>query len=120
MSKLIKDESGFIDSSNARFFNDVYNHVAHLIDSLDTYKDLTSSLMDIHINTMNTRMNEVMKVLTVISTIFMPLTFIVGIYGMNFDRMPELHAAWGYPIVMFAMALIVFGMIRYFKYKEWF
>lgn len=120
ISKLAKDESGFIDNSNSRYFDDVYDHVVHLIDSLDTYKDLTSSLMDIHINTMNTRMNEVMKVLTVISTIFMPLTFIVGIYGMNFDFMPELHSLWGYPVVMLIMAGIVFSMIRYFKYKKWF
>src|SRR5262249_34279854 len=96
MSKLIKDESGFIESSNSRFFSDIYNHVAHLIDSLDTYKDLTSGLMDIYINTLNTRMNEVMKVLTIISTIFIPLTFIAGVYGMNFDNMPELSWQWGY------------------------
>ncbi|NOT73892.1 MAG: magnesium/cobalt transporter CorA [Cyclobacteriaceae bacterium] len=120
LSKLTKDESGFIDQANYRYFADVYDHVVHLIDSLDTYKDLTSSLMDIHINTQNTRMNEVMKVLTVISTIFMPLTFIAGVYGMNFDNLPELHTRYGYPAVMIFMALIVFGMIRYFKYKKWF
>jgi magnesium transporter len=120
LSKLIKDESGFIDSSNARFFSDIYNHVAHLIDSLDTYKDLTSGLMDIYINTLNTRMNEVMKVLTVISTIFIPLTFIVGVYGMNFEFMPELHWENGYPGVWGAMLLVVVIMVCYFKYKKWF
>ena len=120
VSKLAKDESGFIEQANIRYYGDVYDHVVHLIDSLDTYKDLTSSLMDIHINTVNTRMNEVMKVLAVISTIFMPLTFIVGIYGMNFDRMPELHSKWGYPLVMSSMAALFFGMIRFFKYKKWF
>lgn len=120
MSKLIKDESGFIESTNSRFFNDVYNHVAHLIDSLDTYKDLTSGLMDIYINTQNTRMNEVMKVLTVISTIFIPLTFIVGVYGMNFDFMPELHWAVGYGLVWFVMIAVTVGMIFFFRYKKWF
>jgi magnesium transporter len=120
VSKLAKDESGFIEQVNYRYFGDVYDHVVHLIDSLDTYKDLTSTLMDIHINTVNTRMNEVMKVLAVISTIFMPLTFIAGVYGMNFDFMPELRSPWGYPAVMIFMALLVFGMIRYFKYKKWF
>jgi len=120
MSKLIKDESGFIESSSVRFFSDVYDHVAHLIDSLDTYKDLTSGLMDIYINTLNTRMNEVMKVLTVISTIFIPLTFIVGVYGMNFDFMPELHWKWSYPLVWIFMLLVTVGMIFYFKYKKWF
>ncbi len=120
LSKLIKDESGFIDSGNIRFFSDVYDHVVHLIDSLDTYKDLTSSLMDIHINTLNTRMNEIIKVLTIASTIFMPLTFIVGVYGMNFEYMPELHSRWGYPAVWVVMILMVVGMIGYFRHKKWF
>ena len=120
MSKLIKDESGFIDSANTRFFSDIYNHVAHLIDSLDTYKDLTSGLMDIYMNTLNTRMNEVMRVLTVISTIFIPLTFIVGVYGMNFEFMPELHWKLSYPIVLSVMALITVGMFFFFRHKKWF
>jgi magnesium transporter len=119
MSKLIKDESGFILPENERFFADTYDHVVHLIDSLDTYKDLASSLMDIHMNTMNNRMNEVMKVLTIISTIFMPLTFIVGVYGMNFD-FPEKQWKGSYPTVWVVMILIVIGMIRYFKHKKWF
>lgn len=120
ISKLAKEESGFIDQSNIRYFSDVYDHVVHLIDSMDTYKDLTSSLMDIHINTMNTKMNEVMKVLAVISTIFMPLTFIVGIYGMNFDHMPELRWKFGYLEVWILMIAIAGGMVLYFKHKKWF
>jgi magnesium transporter len=121
MNKLVKDDSGFVNSSNARFFSDVYSHVAHLIDSLDTYKDLTSGLMDIYINTLNTRMNEVMKVLTIISTIFIPLTFIVGVYGMNFDFMPELHWKYGYLVVWGMMFLLVVVMFWFFKYKKkWF
>jgi magnesium transporter len=120
LSKLLKDESEFVESGTVRYFNDVYDHVVHLIDSLETYKDLNSGLMDIHINAMNTRMNEVMKVLTVISTIFMPLTFIVGVYGMNFDFMPELHWKWGYAFVWGIMIVISVLMINYFKYKKWF
>lgn len=120
LSKLIKEEYGLIDPANTRYFSDVYDHVVHLIDSMDTYKDLTSSLMDIHINYMNTRMNEVMKVLAVISTIFMPLTFIVGVYGMNFDFMPELRWRFGYLEVWLLMAAIAGGMILYFKHKKWF
>ena len=120
LNKLIKDESGFIESENARYFADVYDHVVHLIDSLDTYKDLTSGLMDIHINTLNTRMNEIIKVLTIASTIFMPLTFIVGVYGMNFEFMPELHSHMGYPVVWIVMTVITIGMAGYFKYKKWF
>jgi magnesium transporter len=120
LSKLIKEEYGLIDPSNTRYYSDVYDHVVHLIDSMDTYKDLTSSLMDIHINYMNTRMNEVMKVLAVISTIFMPLTFIVGVYGMNFDFMPELKWNFGYLGVWVLMAGIAGGMILFFKHKKWF
>ncbi len=120
LSKVIKGESEFIEEENLRYYSDVYDHVIHLIDSLDTYKDLTSSLLDIHINAMNTRMNEVMKVLTVFSTIFMPLTFIVGIYGMNFDYMPELRWHYGYFGILGVMALVVIGMLYYFKKKKWF
>jgi magnesium transporter len=94
--------------------------VVHLIDSVDTYRDLTAGLMDAHINAMNTRMNEVMRVLTVISTIFMPLTFIVGVYGMNFHHMPELSWHWGYYGVWGVMAALVIVMLSFFRYKKWF
>ncbi len=120
MNRILKDESNFIETSTIRYFSDVYDHVVHLIDSLETYKDLNSGLMDIHINAMNTRMNEVMKILTVISVIFMPLTFIVGVYGMNFDVLPELHWKYGYLIVWIFMIAITLTMIRIFKYKKWF
>lgn len=120
LSKVVKGESDFIQEENLRFYSDVYDHVVHIIDSLDTFKDLTSSLLDIHINAMNTRMNEVMKVLTVISTIFMPLTFIVGVYGMNFDNMPELHWRFGYYEVWGVMIVMVVAMLAFFKYKKWF
>ncbi|HYG21090.1 MAG TPA: magnesium/cobalt transporter CorA [Ohtaekwangia sp.] len=120
LNKVVKGESEFVQEENLRFFSDVYDHVVHIIDSLDTYKDLTSSLLDIHINAMNTRMNEVMKVLTVISTIFMPLTFIVGVYGMNFDNMPELHRQYGYFEVWGVMIVMVMAMLALFKYKKWF
>lgn len=120
VSKLVKGESEYVRDENIRFFADVYDHVVHLIDSLDTYKDLTSSLLDIHINAMNNKLNEVIKVLTIISTIFIPLTFIVGVYGMNFDFMPELHWKHGYYMVWGIMAALVIGMLVFFKYKKWF
>ncbi len=119
MNKVIKDEYGFIDEENVRYFSDVYDHVIHLIDSLDTYKDLGSGLIDTYINMQNSRMNEVMKVLTIIATIFIPLTFIVGVYGMNFEFMPELHLKWAYPVVWIGMLLVTAGMIVYFKRKKW-
>ena len=120
MSKLVRGETSFIRDETTRYFADVYDHVVHLIDSLDTYKDLTSGLMDIHINTQNNRMTEVMKVLAVISTIFIPLTFIAGVYGMNFEYMPELTSKWGYPLTWGVMLLIGGGMLVYFKRKKWF
>lgn len=120
MSKLVRGETSFVREETTRFFGDVYDHVVHLIDSLDTYKDLTSGLMDIHINTQNNRMTEVMKVLAVISTIFIPLTFIAGVYGMNFEYMPELTSRWGYPLTWAVMLIIGGGMLVYFRRKNWF
>jgi len=120
LSKIVKGESEYVKEENIRYFSDVYDHVSHIIDSMDTFKDLTSSLMDIHINAMNTKMNEVMKVLTVISTIFMPLTFIVGVYGMNFKFMPELDWKYGYYVVWGIMGLIFISMMVYFRKKKWF
>jgi magnesium transporter len=120
LSKVVKGETSFVMEENLRYFSDVYDHTVHLIDSLDTYKDLTSSLLDIHINTMNTKMNEVMKLLTIITTIFIPLSFIAGIYGMNFDVMPELRWQYGYPAVLVSMAIVVAGMLLFFKRRKWF
>ena len=117
---LIKDENGFIEDDNEHFFSDVYDHLIHVTDTLDTYKDLVSGLMDLHMNTLNTRLNEVIKVLTVISTIFIPLTFIVGVYGMNFDFMPELKWKYGYFLIWGIMIVIVGFMLWYFKRKQWF
>lgn len=120
LGKLVKDESSFIQEENIRYFSDVYDHVIHLIDSLDTYRDLTSALMDIYINTQNTRLNEVIRLLTIISTIFIPLTFIVGVYGMNFKTFPELTWKYGYAAIWAVMLTIAGSMIAFFKYKKWF
>ncbi|MBX2894542.1 MAG: magnesium/cobalt transporter CorA [Cyclobacteriaceae bacterium] len=120
LNKVIKNEEGFIEERNEKYFSDVYDHVIHLIDSLDTYKDLTSTLMDLYMNTINYRMNEVMKLLTVITTIFIPLSFIAGVYGMNFHNMPELEMHYGYYWILGIMGAIFLAMIGYFKYKKWF
>lgn len=120
LNQIIKNENQFIDEINTRFYADVIDNVVHLGDSIETYKDLLSGLMDIHINTMNTRLNEVMRVLTVISTIFIPLTFIVGVYGMNFQYIPELEWHWGYYAVWGIMLFVVSGMLIFFKFKKWF
>lgn len=120
IGKLVKDESSFIQEENVRYFSDVYDHTIHLIDSLETYRDLTSSLMDIYINTQNTRLNEVIRLLTIISTIFIPLTFIVGVYGMNFEKnFPEIKWEYGYLTVWIVMITIAGSMIAFFKHKKW-
>lgn len=120
LNKIIKNESDFIEERTIKYYSDVYDHVIHLIDSLDTYKDVTSTLMDLYMNTINYKMNEVMKVLTVISAIFIPLSFIAGVYGMNFTHMPELHWPYGYYSVLAIMAAVFLGMVGFFRYKKWF
>lgn len=120
LNKVVKNEDGFIEDRSIKYFSDVYDHVIHLIDSLDTYKDLTSTLMDLYMNTINYKMNEVMKLLTIITVIFIPLTFIAGVYGMNFRNMPELEWTNGYFGVLAIMGVIFFVMIIYFRHKKWF
>jgi magnesium transporter len=120
LSSIVKGETSFVEEENLRYFRDVYDHTIHVIDSLDSYKDLLSSIMDMHINSINAKTNKVMKLLTVITTIFIPLTFIAGIYGMNFEYMPELEWPYGYPMVLGIMGVILIAMIGYFKRKDWF
>lgn len=116
---LIKDGSRFIKDENEKYYTDLHENIKHLIDSLDTYRELTSSLMDIYINTQNSRLNDVIRVLTIISTIFIPLTFIVGVYGMNFRHFPELEWRYGYVTVWAVMLAIALAMITFFRRKRW-
>lgn len=119
IGKVLKDESDFIRDENIPYFRDVYDHVIHLIDSLDTYRDLTAGLTDQYMNIQNTKLNEVIRLLTIISTIFIPLTFIVGVYGMNFEHFPELNWRYGYATVWAVMLSIATGMLAFFRYKRW-
>jgi magnesium transporter len=119
LGKVLKDESDFIQEENVPYYSDVYDHVIHLIDSLDTYRDLTASLTDQYHNIQNSKLNDVIRVLTIISTIFMPLTFIVGVYGMNFRYLPELEWRHGYATVWAVMIAIALGMVGFFRYKRW-
>lgn len=120
VSSLEKGLSKLVDKHTARYFRDVYDHIIHISDTLDSHREVLKGLTDIQLANQNNRMNEVMKVLTVISTIFIPLTFIVGVYGMNFQFMPELGWRWGYPAVWVLMSGILFGLVYYFKRKKWF
>ncbi|MFR1802154.1 MAG: magnesium/cobalt transporter CorA [Faecalispora jeddahensis] len=119
-SLMDKESSELIHPETEPYLRDVYNHIVQAIDSTETYRDLLSGLADLHFSNISYRMNEIMKVLTIISTIFIPLTFIVGVYGMNFKYMPELNQTWGYPVVWAVMVAVSIVMILFFKKKKWF
>lgn len=119
VSGLERSESPLIKESTAIFLRDVYDHTIHVIDTIEIFRDMISGMFDVYLSSISNRMNEVMKVLTIIATIFIPLTFIAGIYGMNFEYMPELNWHGGYFTVLFVMASIGLGMVIYFKKKNW-
>jgi magnesium transporter len=119
VNSLTKHESALISESTAPYLRDVYDHVIHVIDSVDIYREMITGMLDMYLSSVSNRLNEVMKVLTAISLIFMPITFIVGVYGMNFKYMPELDWRYGYFIALFAMFGIGVSMFLYFKRKKW-
>ncbi|MBN2056373.1 magnesium/cobalt transporter CorA [bacterium] len=110
--KLIAEDTRF-------FFRDVYDHIMREIETLETYRDIVTSMVDTYLSSISNKMNEVMKVLTIIATLFIPLTFIAGVYGMNFKYMPELGWRWGYPAVWGLMVAVGAVMFMYFKRKNW-
>jgi magnesium transporter len=116
---LLLGESTIIEKSTVLFLRDVYDHAVQIIDSIETYREMISGMLDVYLSSVNNRMNEIMKVLTIIATVFMPLPFISSIYGMNFRYMPELEWPWGYPAVMLLMGAIAGGMITYIRAKKW-
>jgi magnesium transporter len=116
---LMRDESGLIADETKLFLRDSYDHAIQIIDTVETLRDLVSGMIELYLSTVSNRMNEIMKVLTIIATIFIPLTFLVGVYGMNFDHMPELHWRWSYPVVWVVMLGTVGAMLAYFRRKRW-
>jgi magnesium transporter len=116
---LERSESPLIHESTALYLRDVYDHTIQVIDAVETFRDMLSGMLDIYLSSLSNRMNEVMKVLTIIATVFIPLTFIAGVYGMNFGYMPELEWPWGYPLVWFVMIVIAALMVLYFRKKRW-
>ena len=119
ISHLERGGSPLIHSSTHIYFRDVYDHTIQLIETTETYRDMLVGMMDIYLTSLSNKLNETMKVLTVIATIFIPLTFIVGIYGMNFKVMPELEWPWGYPLVLGGMLILAIGMLWSFRKKDW-
>lgn len=114
-----KLDEPLFSQENKVFTRDLYDHTIKVIETIEIYRDMTSSLLDLYINSTSNKMNETIKVLTIMSSIFIPLTFIVGVYGMNFRNMPELEYKYGYFVLWGAMVLIVIGMLIYFKRKKW-
>jgi magnesium transporter len=119
LTSLQRSENPLLQAKTLPFFRDVFDHVIRVIETVDTFRDLLSGMLDIHLTNVSNRMNEVMKVLTIFATIFIPLTFIVGIYGMNFDYMPELRWKWSYPLLWLVFFLLPAGLLAYFKRKKW-
>jgi magnesium transporter len=119
LSGLTRSESPLIQESTRLYLRDVYDHTIQIIETVEIFRDMLSGLLDIYLSSISNRMNEVMKVLTIISTVFIPLTFIAGIYGMNFTYMPELGWSWAYPVVWGMMIIIALAMVIYFRSKKW-
>ncbi len=120
INSLLRSDSDLILENTRKYFMDVYDHTIQVIETLEAFRDVTASLYDMYLSGISNRMNEVMKILTVIATIFIPLTFVVGIYGMNFHYMPELTWKWGYFGTLAIMSILGIGMAIYFKKKDWF
>jgi len=119
INSMIRRESPLIKESTLIYLRDLYDHTIQVIETVETLRDMLSGMLDIYLSSVSNRMNAVIKVLTIIATIFMPLTFIVGLYGMNFKYMPELEWRWGYPLVLLLMVLVTVGMLIFFRRKKW-
>ena len=119
ISGISRKESSLIKEATEIFLRDVYDHTIQVIDTIENFRDMVSGMLDIYLSSLSNRMNEVMKVLTIFASIFIPLTFVAGIYGMNFAHMPELGWKWGYFSALAVMACIGIAMLVYFKRKHW-
>jgi len=119
IARLERRESPLISENLGNYFRDVYDHTIIAIDTVETYRDILSGMLDIYLSSMSNRLNSIMKVLTIIATIFMPLTFITSLYGMNFKHMPELQWEYGYFMVLGMVVVIAASMLEYFRRKQW-
>jgi magnesium transporter len=119
ISGLERGESTLIHESTGAYLRDVYDHTIQVIDTVESYRDMISGMVDIYLSSISNKMNEVMKVLTIFASIFIPLTFVAGVYGMNFEFMPELTWRWGYFALLGFMALVGITLVVYFKRKRW-
>ena len=119
VASLERNESGIIKRETSPYIRDLYDHTIQIIETMETLRDTLTGMLEMYLSSASNRMNEVMKVLTIIATIFIPLTFIAGVYGMNFVDMPELHWRFGYPAVMFLMLIVAGAMFWFFRRRNW-
>jgi len=119
VSRLERGISDLITPATAPFLRDVYDHTIQVAESAETYREMLLAMLDTYLSSVSNRMNEVMKVLTIIATIFIPITFVAGVYGMNFEHMPELAWPWAYPAALGVMAGVAIGMLIFFRRKRW-
>ncbi|MGZ5052013.1 MAG: magnesium/cobalt transporter CorA [Methylobacter sp.] len=119
LAALQRSESPLLNDKTKRYFSDVYDHVIRVSEAMESYRDLIAGMLDIYLSSVSNKMNETMKILTVFASIFIPLTFIAGVYGMNFDYMPELHWKWGYPVLWGVFIGVSVFLLRFFKKKQW-
>jgi magnesium transporter len=117
--RLERGESDMFNESTEIYLKDVHDHTIHVIDTIEIFNDMLSGLLDLYISSISNKINQIMKVLTIIATIFIPLTFIAGVYGMNFKYMPELDWRYGYPMVLLVMFIIGVGIMIYARKKGW-
>lgn len=121
IAHLQRNEHDVINQSTQIYLRDVYDHIIQIIDTIESYRDMIVGMLDVYLSSTSNKLNEVMKVLTIISTLFIPLTFLAGVYGMNFHYFPELEMKWMYPWGFWTVSLLIsFGMILFFKRKKWF
>lgn len=119
ISRLIQHDAELVDATLRPYFSDCYDHAVQIIDLIETYREMLSGMLDIYLSSLSNRMNDIMRVLTVVGTIFIPLTFIVGVYGMNFRVMPELQWEYGYFVIWGVMLALAIGMLAAFKWRNW-
>lgn len=119
LNSILRSDTPLIDPKTNVYFSDVYDHVIRVLEAIESYRELITGLLDLYLSSISYRMNEIMKVLTIFSTIFIPLTFIVGIYGMNFEFMPELKWKWAYPALWILFAAVAAALLIFFRKKKW-
>ncbi|MFI3158173.1 MAG: magnesium/cobalt transporter CorA [Methylococcaceae bacterium] len=119
LASIQRSESPLLNDKTKRYFGDVYDHAIRVTEAMESYRDLITGMLDIYLSSISNKMNETMKVLTVFASVFIPLTFIAGVYGMNFEYMPELKWHWGYPALWSVFIGVTIFLLRFFKKKKW-